>query len=171
MNTMSRGITFILMSIGITAAHAEPTIQVSPGTVGGVLSTRITTTMLSESDHKRMSAMPLATASADVYAGAVDITLNRNQQGIAKTVHSVCFETWLTTEADYKFVMDVGGHQVVMSDHIVIPNDRRTCIQHELYQRVSFPTPGAFSYYAITSGTTKMAGEKRATGRATITVR
>ena len=154
-----------------TLCHAEPKIQMSPGTSGGVMSTRITTTLLSESDHKRMSAMPLATASADVYAGAVDITLNRNQKGVAKTVHSVCFETWLTTEADYKFVMDVGGHQIVMSDHIVIPNDRRTCVQHELYQNVSFPASGAYSYYATTSGTTRMAGEKRAQARGTISVR
>jgi hypothetical protein len=110
-------------------------------------------------------------ASAEVFAGADDITLNRNQHGMARTTHSVCFETWFTTEADYKFTIDVGGHQVIMTDHIVIPNDRRTCVQHELYQDVAFSSSGAYTYHGITSATTQMAGEKRATAQGTISVR
>lgn len=159
-----------LLFVVTSLAHAEPKLQMTPGVKGGVLSTQITTTMLTEADKQRMSAMPHMMATADVYAGTVDFTLGRNQTGMARSTHSVCFETWLTTEADYKFVLDVGGRQIVMKDHIVIPNDRRTCIQHELYENVSFSSPGAYSYYATTSATTQMAGEKRAQHRGTITV-
>lgn len=162
---------FILASVAATVAHAEPRLQMTPGTDGGVLSTQITTTKLSEADHKRLAANPTMMATAEVYAGTVDVTLNRNQAGMARSIHSVCFETWLTTEADYKFTLNVGGHEVSMSDHIVIPNDRKTCVQHELYQNVSFPSPGVYTFYAVTTGTTQMAGEKRATHQGTISVR
>lgn len=151
----------------VSASHAEPKIQMSPGVKGGVLSTQITSTLLTDAEKKRISPKM---ATATVYAGTVDININRNQHGMARSVHSVCFETWLTTEADYKFTLDVGGRQIVMQDHIVIPNDRKTCVQHELYQDVSFSAPGAYSYYAITTGTTQMAGEKRANSRGTIRV-
>jgi hypothetical protein len=157
---MRREVLCVLCVLCFGISHAEPKLQITPGVQGGVLSTQITTTKLSDVDKARMSHN---TASADVYAGAVDITLNRNQVGIARSTHSVCFETFLTTQADYKFTLDVGGHQVVMSDHIVV--------QHELYQRVSFPAAGSYSYYAITTGTTRMAGEKRAEHRGTISVR
>lgn len=154
------------------SAHAEPKLQMTPGVDGGVLSTQITTTELKDSDKKRLSIMGVRmTATADVYAGTVDLSLNRNELGTARSTHSVCFETLFTTEADYKFTIDVGGHQIVMSDHIVIPNNRRTCVQHELYQNVRFPSQGVYSYYAITSGTTMMAGEKRADHRGSISVR
>jgi hypothetical protein len=165
----------LFASVGIMAicsvATAEPKLQMTPGVKGGVLSTRITTYMLTDADKARIKSNRTMMASADVYAGAADITLNRGQHGMARTTHSVCFETWFTTEADYKFTIDVGGHQVIMSDHIVIPNDRRTCVQHELYEDVAFSSPGAYTYYGITSATTQMAGEKRTTGKGTISVR
>jgi len=157
--------------VACSVAAAEPKLQMTPGVTGGVLSTQITTTMLTDADRARIKSANIMTASAEVYAGAVNITLNRGQAGVARSTHSVCFETWLTTEADYKFTIDVGGRQIVMSDHIVIPNDRRTCVQHELYENVVFNSPGAYTYYAVTTGTTKLAGEKRAVGQATISVR
>lgn len=161
--------TALIMCAG--ASHAEPKVQMTPGITGGILSTQITTTMLTDKDRARVKNTGVMMATADVYAGATNITLNRAQQGTARSTHSVCFETWLTTEADYKFTIDVGGRQIVISDHIVIPNDRRTCVQHELYENVVFNAPGAYTYYAITTGTTQMAGEKRAVGQATISVR
>lgn len=165
----------LFASVGImvccSVALAEPKLQLSPGTSGGLVSTKITYTMLTDADRKRMKSESLMNASATVYAGAVDFTINRGQHGTARSNHSVCFETWFTTEADYKFTLDVGGHQVIMSDHIVIPNDRRTCVEHQLYQDVSFSSTGVYPYYAITTGTTQMAGERRATGQGTISVR
>lgn len=161
-----------LLTACASSSYADPKIQLTPGVKGGVLSTKYTSYMLTDDDKARIKAnRTTMMASADVFAGATDITLNRGQHGIARTTHSACFETWFTTEADYKFTIDVGGHQVVMSDHIVIPNDRRTCVQHELYQDVAFSSSGAYTYYAITSATTQMAGEKRTTGQGTISVR
>lgn len=169
---MTRKLLYAAMAFACaSSSYAEPKLQMTPGVTGGVLSTQITTTMLSDADRVRIKGANAMMATAEVYAGAVNITLNRGQSGVARTTHSVCFETWLTTEADYKFTIDVGGHQIVMSDHIVIPNNRRTCVQHELYENVVFNSPGAYTYYAITTGTTQMAGEKRATGQATISVR
>lgn len=160
----------MLACFGVSTVFASPTIQMSPGTEGGVLSTQITTTRLTDKEREGIKTAQIMTATADVYAGANDIRLRINERGMAISTHSVCFTTWLTTEADYKFTLDVGGHQVTMADHIVIPNDRRTCVQHQLYQNVRFPVPGVYNSYAITTGTTRMAGERRAQHRGTISV-
>lgn len=148
-------------------AYCAPVLQMSPGTDGGILSTQITRTRLTAKERQSIKAIQ---ATADVYAGANNIRIHRNESGMVISDHSVCFTTWLTTEADYKFSLDVGGHQVVMSDHIVIPNDRRTCVQHQLYQNVRFPVPGVYSSYALTTATTRMAGERRAQYHGTISV-
>jgi hypothetical protein len=128
---------------------------------------RIESTALTDSDIKGLRM----TATADVTANVSNVNASVNKPLMVRSSHTVCFSTLLTTEADYQFVLDVGGHQTVVSEHIVIPNKQRTCVTKELYQQVSFPSPGNYRYSATSSGTTYLAGKKETHSDAYIFVR
>ena len=160
---------FCIAVLTFAASNSYASLQPPEALKPGVWSTKITRTQLTDADIKRLSYVKMATA--DVYAGTSDINLRTNQRGTARSVHSVCFETLLTTEADYMFDLNVGGISNIMKDHIVIMARQRTCVEHQLYKEVSIGSPGNYAFYAITSGTTQMAGEKRTTSRGNISVR
>ena len=148
------------------SAHAEPTIKSSPG-ISGVSYSRIESHELT-ADEKKSIRM---TATADVSASAVNVTTSPGKSVMARSSHTVCFSTLLTTEADYQFTLDIGGQQTIVSEHIVIPNSQRTCVTKELYRQVSFPNAGNYRYSATTSGTTYLAGKKETHSDAYIFVR
>ena len=148
------------------SAHAEPTIKSSPG-LSGISYSRVESTALTESDIKSLRM----TATADVSASATNVTTSPGKPVMARSSHTVCFSTLLTTEADYQFTLDVGGQQTIVSEHIVIPNSQRTCVTKELYRQVSFPNVGSYRYSATTSGTTYLAGKKETHSDAYIFVR
>jgi len=135
--------------------HAEATIKSSPG-LSGVSYSRIESVPLTPAEIKSMRM----TATADVSASAQNVTTSPGKPVMARSSHTVCFSTLLTTEADYQFVLDVGGQQTVVSEHIVIPNSQRTCVTKELYRQVAFPSAGQYRYSATTSGTTYLAGKR-----------
>ncbi len=148
------------------SAHAEPTIKSSPG-LAGVSYSRVESTALTPDEIKSIRM----TATADVSASAVNVTTSPGKPVMARSSHTVCFSTLLTTEADYQFVLDIGGQQTVVSEHIVIPNRQRTCVTKELYRQVSFPSEGQYRYSATTSGTTYLAGKKEIHSDAYVFVR
>jgi len=148
------------------SAHAEPTIKSSPG-LAGVSYSRIESTALTDAEIKSLRM----TATADVSAAAYNVNASVNKPVMARSSHTVCFSTLLTTEADYVFTLDIGGQQTVVSEHIVIPNKNRTCVTKELYRQVSFPSAGNYRYSASTSGTTYLAGKKEIHSDAYIFVR
>ncbi len=147
--------------------HAEATIKSSSSGVYGVSYSRIESTELTDAEVKGLRM----TATADVTANAYNVNTNVNKPAMARSSHTVCFSTLLTTEADYQFTLDVGGRQTVVSEHIVIPNKQRTCVTKELYQQVSFPSPGNYRYSASSSGTTYLAGKKEIHSDAYVFVR
>jgi len=146
--------------------HAEASIKVSQGD-GGVLYSRIESTPLTADEIKSTRMM----ATAEVTASTTNITGTVNQPVVVKSWHTVCFSTMFTTEADYSFVLDIGGQQTVVSEHIVIPNKQRTCVTKELYKQVTFASPGSYRYSASSIGTTQMAGKKETHSDAYIFVR
>jgi hypothetical protein len=148
-----------------TWAIAEPVIRVSQGD-GGVLYSRIESTPLSADEIKSVRMR----ATADVTASTTNITATVNRPVVVKSWHTACFSTMFTTEADYSFVLDIGGQQTTVSEHIVIPNSQRTCVTKELYKQVTFPTRGNYAYSATSTGTTQMAGRKQTTSNAYIFV-
>ena len=135
---------------------AQATIKSSSSGVYGVSYSRIESTDLTDAEIKGLRT----TATADVTASASNINASVNHPVMVRSSHTACFSTVLTTEADYQFVLDVGGRQTVVSEHLVIPNRQRTCVTKELYQQVTFPTTGQYRYSATSSGTTQMAGRK-----------
>lgn len=160
----------ILPSLCLAVAslcHAEATIKSSAPGVYGVSYSRIETRQLTDDEIKSIRM----TATADVTANAYNVNANVNKPAMARSSHTVCFSTLLTTEADYQFTLDVGGRQTIVSEHIVIPNKQRTCVTKELYQQVSFPSPGNYRYSATSSGTTYLAGKKETHSDAYIFVR
>jgi hypothetical protein len=165
MNTKLLCVVAMTFAANVSYASLQPPESLKPG----VWSTKITRTQLSDSDIKRLSKVKMATA--DVYAGTQDISLQVNQHGTVRSTHSVCFETLFTTEADYMFDLNVGGISNTLRDHIVIMARQRTCVENQLYKDVNFSSPGNYAFYAISSGTTQMAGEKRTTSRGNISVR
>lgn len=146
---------------------ADATIKSSSSGIYGVSYSRIESTALTDSEIKGLRM----TATADVTAAAYNINAPVNKPVMARSAHTVCFSTLLTTEADYQFVLDVGGQQTVVSEHIVIPNKQRTCVTKELYKQVTFPSVGNYQYSATTSGTTYLAGKKETHSDAYIFVR
>ncbi len=147
--------------------HAEPTIKSSAPGVYGISYSRIESTALTDDDIKSIRM----NATADVTASTRNINASVNRPVMARSSHTVCFSTLLTTEADYKFVLDVGGQQTVVLEHIVIPARQRTCVTKELYKQVTFPSAGQYRYSASTSGTTYLAGKKEVHSDAYIFVR
>lgn len=163
---MKRSIWAVCL-ISCTAVHAEPILKsTSPG-LYGVSYSRVETRQLTDNEIKSIRM----TATADVTASAYNVNANVNKPAMARSSHTVCFSTLLTTEADYQFTLDVGGRQTVVSEHIVIPNKQRTCVTKELYQQVNFPSPGNYRYSATSSGTTYLAGKKETHSDAYIFVR
>lgn len=152
--------------IACISANAEPVIKSSPG-VSGVSYSRIESTALTDADLKSIRM----TATADVTANAYNVNATVNRPVMIRSSHTVCFSTFLTTEADYEFKLDIGGQQTVVSEHIVIPNKNRTCVTKELYRQVTFPSAGNYLYSATTSGTTYLAGKKETHSDAYIFVR
>ena len=159
----------ILPGLCLAAAslcQAEATIKVSQGE-GGVSYSRIESTALNDAETKSVRMR----ATADVTASVMNITASPNIPVMVKSMHTACFSTLLTTEADYQFILDVGGQQTVVSEHIVIPNNQRTCVTKELYKQVTFTGRGNYAYSATSSGTTAMAGKRQITSNAYIFVR
>lgn len=148
------------------SANAEPTVKSSPG-LSGISYSRIESRQLDPDELKSLRM----TATADVTASATNVSTSPNKPVMARSSHTVCFSTLLTTEADYQFVLDIGGQQTVVSEHIVIPNKQRTCVTKELYRQVSFPNAGNYRYSASTSGTTYLAGKKETHSDAYVFVR
>lgn len=158
----------ILPSLCLAAAslcQAEATIRVSQGE-GGVSYSRIESTPLNATEMKSLRMM----ATADVTASAMNITASPNRPVMVKSLHTACFSTMFTTEADYAFVLDIGGQQTTVSEHIVIPNRQRTCVTKELYKQVTFASRGNYAYSATSTGTTQLAGKKQTTSNAYIFV-
>jgi hypothetical protein len=149
------------------SAHAEPTIKSSSKEPYGVSYSRIESHELSDAELKSIRM----TASCDVTASATNVTTSPGRPTMARSQHTVCFSTLLTTEADYSFVLDIGGQQTVVSEHIVIPNRQRTCVTKELYKQVTFPNAGNYAYSATSTGTTYLAGSKQAHSDAYIFVK
>lgn len=149
----------LLPSLCLVAAslcHAEATIKSSNHGVYGVSYTRIESFELNVEEIKAIRM----NASADVTATTYNVNATVNRPVMVRSAHTVCFSTLLTTEADYAFTLDIGGHQTVVSEHIVIPARQRTCVTKELYQQATFPSAGNYRYSATTSGTTYLAGKK-----------
>jgi len=147
-------------------AISAPIVVVPPGMQGGITSTHIETYDLPNNPFHGVRA----TATADVIAYADNVHASVNSPVMARGHHLVCFDTWFTTEANYMMVLDVGGKQTKISEHIVIPAHKRTCISHGTYMQVSFPSAGNYMYSASTSGSTQMAGTKMSRSNAIITV-
>ena len=157
----------VIAAIALMPAHAEPTITCPKGEKCGVSRTVIEYTELSEKDLKGVRYM----ATVNVMASAQNVSMKVNQQGMAKAVYTACFETFLTTEGDYKFTLDVGGLQTVVGDHIVLPARQRTCVSKELYKPVSFPSTGNYQYTATSTGYTMSSGNHSTNSVAYIMVR
>ncbi len=145
--------------------HAEATIKVSQGE-GGVSYSRIESTKLTEPELKSIRM----TATADVTASASNIPATVNRPIVVKSLHTACFSTMFTTEADYSFVLDIGGQQTTVSEHIVIPNNQRTCVTKELYKQMTFPSRGNYAYSATSTARTALAGTKQTRSNAYIFV-
>ena len=159
-----KALIFPLLVLASYAA-AEPTIRVSQG-VGGVMYSRIESTALTDAELKSVRMM----ATADVSASNTNVYTSPNKPVVARSSHTACFSTFLTTEADYSFVLDIGGQQTTVSEHIVIPNKQRTCVTKELYKQVTFPSRGNYTYSATSTASTYLAGKKQAHSDAVIFV-
>lgn len=146
-------------------ALAEPVIKVSQGK-GGVLYSRVESTPLDESEMKSVKM----TATADVTASASNVFAVSDRPVMVRSRHTACFRTLFTTEADYIFVLDIGGQQTIVTEHLVIPNHQRTCVTKELYKQVRFPGRGNYAYTATSTATTQLAGKKQASSSAYIFV-
>lgn len=158
--------TFLAVSIS-TRCHAEASIKSSSSGMYGVSYSRIESTTLTDDEIKGLRM----TATADVGASAYNINTAVNRPVMARSTHTACFSTLLTTEADYQFILDVGGQQTVVSEHIVIPARQRTCVTKELYKQATFPSAGNYRYSASSSATTYLAGKKEVHSDAYIFVR
>lgn len=148
----------IIPSLFLAAAslcHAEATIKSSPG-LAGVSYSRIESTALTEAEIKSLRM----TATVDVVASVSNVITTVNNPVMVRSSHTVCFSTFLTTEADYVFNIDIGGQQSSASEHIVIPARQRTCVTKELYRSVVFPGKGNYQYTASTMGRTMSSGQK-----------
>jgi len=163
---MRRLIIPILCLATANLCHAEAAIKSSPG-VSGVSYSRIESTALTDAEIKSFRL----NASADVTASAYNIYTYKNTYVTVRSSHTACFSTLLTTEADYNFVLDIGGQQTTVSEHIVIPARQRTCVTKDLYKQVSFYSPGSYRYSATSSGTTYLAGKRETHSDAYIFVR
>ncbi len=137
-------------------AHAEPVIKSSTPDLYGVSYSRIESRELTPQEIKSLNM----NATADVRVDIREAYGQRNKPILLKSTHTACFRTALTTEADYQFVLDVGGQQTVVSEHIVIPNNQQTCVTRDLYKQFTFPNDGTYTYHASTSATTQLAGKK-----------
>lgn len=148
-----------------TYAIAEPVIKASPG-LAGVSYSRIESRNLTDDELKSIRMM----ATIDIVANNSDITTQPYKAVMAKSAHTVCFSTFLTTEGDYNFVLDVGGQQTTVSEHIVLPARQRTCVTKELYKQMTFPSRGKFAYSATSTGYTMSTGKRQASSNAYIFV-
>lgn len=148
------------------SAHAEYTVTCPKGDVCGVLSSRIERQPIEMTQSRKVM-----TATADLTANATNITTNVGKPVMARGTHTACFETFFTTEGDYKFVLDVGGHQTVVTEHILLPAHQRTCVSHETYYQMAFPSTGTYQYSATSSGYTQMAGWRSVRSDAYVFVR
>ena len=148
-----------------TWAIAEPIIKASPG-ITGVSYTRTESHELNDVELNFVRNM----ATVDVVANAQNIVTRINTPVMVRSTHVVCFGTFLTTEADYNFTLDIGGQQTVVRDHIVIPARQRTCVTKEIYKQVSFPARGNYAYSATTTGRTFSTGIRQARSNAFIFV-
>ncbi len=155
----------ILCVASTSLCLAEATIRVSQGE-GGVSYSRIESFPLSDADLKPLRMM----ATIDITASASNVVTSVSTPVMAQSSHTVCFSTFLTTEADYNFVLDVGGQQTTVSEHIVIPARQRTCVTKQLYKEVSFPGRGNFAYSATSTGSTFSTGKRSTRSDATIFV-
>ena len=164
---MKRIILSSLCLITASLCHADAIIKSSSHELYGVSYSRIESIELTPDELKSIWMK----ATADVTAYTYNIMASQNKAIMVRSSHTVCFSTFLTTEADYQFILDIGGQQTVVREHIVIPARQRTCVTKELYKQVSFPNSGKYRYSAITSGTTYLAGKKETHSDAYIFVR
>ena len=150
------------------STHAQYTIKSPRGIVSGVSASRIESTDLPKQRLEQIKAQTFATL--DVAAHASDVRTSPGKQTMAISTHTACFDTFLHTEGDYSFILDVGGRQTVVSDHIDLPQGKRTCVTHELYQQVNFPSQGNFMYTATSKAWTMTSGVRTASSNAFIIV-
>lgn len=160
-----KALIFPLLVLSAYAA-AEPTIRVSQGN-GGVIYSRIESQALTDAEMKSVRMM----ATADVTASNSNVYTSINKPVMVRSSHTACFSTFLTTEADYSFVLDIGGQQTTVSEHIVIPNKQRTCVTKQLYKQVSFAARGNYAYSATSTASTQLAGKKQTRSSAYIFVK
>lgn len=153
---MKKKLLCTALMICATASHAEYTLLLPKGVQGGVSETTVTHTDLS---NRELEGARI-TASAYAWARVVNVTTRPGQPVTVSSYHTICFETFLTTEADYTFTLDVGGKQSVAKNHIVIPARQRTCVSHQLYQNVAFASPGNYQYFARSNGYTMSSGNR-----------
>lgn len=142
-------------------------VQSPPGVQAGVVSAKIETHDLTAAEKKRIK---LNMATVSVTAQAFDVKVRRGEPARALGLHTVCFGTFLTTEADYNFVLNVGGNQTNIANHIVIPANKRTCVTLQTYQFATFPFTGNYMYTASSYGSTFSSGQWDAHSTAYITV-
>lgn len=161
----------LLLATAVNAkvtGDAQYTVTNSPGVNGGVYSSRIESRELTADEIQGIDPMM---ATATVSASARSVSTKVHSTVMAYGHHTVCFTTMFTTEADYSFLLNVGGRQTNISQHIVIPAHQMTCISHDTYQSVTFPTRGNYSFTATTSARTQLAGSKSTTATGMIEVR
>ncbi len=109
-------------------------------------------------------------AVVELSTSVSDISAKINKPFMVKSVHQMCIDTFLSTDADYEFNLDVGGKQRKISGRIVLPARERTCIQRELYEQVSFASAGKYMFTASTNGGTWSSGMLSKKSDAFITV-
>ena len=140
----------------VTSAQARYTLELPKGGQGGVSETTVTHTDLNPHELEGVKMM----ASVYAWARAANVNAKPGQAVTVSSYHTICFETFLTTEADYTFTLDVGGKQSIAKNHIVIPARQRTCVSHQLYQNVAFSSPGNYQYFARSNGYTMSSGNR-----------
>lgn len=148
-----------------TCAHAGYTVECPKGVECGVSSYSITETDIPLPEANVMMA------SIDIAASTSNISTRAGQSVTVPSYHTVCFSTFLTTEADYSFVLNVGGKQSVMKNHIVIPARKKTCISTQLYQNVMFSSAGNYQFTATSTGNTFSTGLRQASSSAFVFVK
>lgn len=148
--------TIAALMLATTTANAQYTLELPKGVQGGVSETTITHTDLNPSELDSAKMM----ASVYAWARAGNVNAKPGQAVTVSSYHTICFETFLTTEADYTFTLDVGGKQSIAKNHIVIPARQRTCVSHQLYQNVAFSSPGNYQYFARSYGYTMSSGNR-----------
>lgn len=150
----------IIISLAIfmsASTFAEPIVKTSNG-LGGVSYSKIESRDLDEDELQSVRMK----ATIDISVNTYNVHAHINKPVIVRSTHKVCFSTFLTTNAQYNFVLDIGGQQTSVHEKIVIPARQNTCVTKQLYKQVTFPSAANFAYSATSTGYTMLTGTKRA---------